>query len=89
MTILEELIELGLKACENGRNALVQQPLQSRVPIRGAALLAPHGKVFTGCDVLIGDAEANGICAERSAILSAVAEGIRNFEVSGYYHFSL
>ncbi|TNN64446.1 Cytidine deaminase [Liparis tanakae] len=44
----------------------------------GAALLAPDGRVITGCNV--ENACYNlGVCAERNAISKAVSEGYRSF----------
>lgn len=75
MTILEELMDLALKVCENGREA------GQRHHARGAALLAPNGKVYSGCDVYLAGDEVNGVSAERAAILAAVADGASKFEV--------
>ena len=44
----------------------------------GAALLAKNGKVYLGCNVENAVHPA-GICAERNAIFSAVADGVREF----------
>lgn len=45
----------------------------------GAALLAPDGRIFSGCNI-----ECSGYsstcCAERTAIFKAVSEGYRQFE---------
>ena len=49
----------------------------SRFPV-GAALECDDGTVFTGCNVENASYPA-GICAERSAIAHAVAEGHRDF----------
>lgn len=44
----------------------------------GAALLSTSGRVFTGCNVENAAYPAS-ICAERSAITTAVSEGERQF----------
>lgn len=75
MTILEELIDLALHSCENGRTA------GQKHHARGAALLAPSGKVYSGCDVYVREGDPNGVSAERAAILMAVADGAEAFEV--------
>ena len=69
MTILEELTDLSLRVCENGR--IAGQKHHSR----GAALLTSNGKVYSGCDVYLSDRDPNGISAERSAVTAAVADG--------------
>lgn len=76
MTILDELTDMALRVCEKSR-------LGGQKHIaRSAALLTPSGKVFCGCDVYSKVGDPNGISAERSAITSAVADGISKFEVS-------
>jgi cytidine deaminase len=45
----------------------------------GAALLARDGTVFRGCNVENASYPA-GICAERTALVKAVSEGVRQFE---------
>ena len=48
MTVLEELIDIALKACEKGRIA------GQKHHARGAALLGPDGKVHAGLARLVG-----------------------------------
>lgn len=45
----------------------------------GAALLAKDGQVFLGCNVENASYGA-AICAERTAIVKAISEGVREFE---------
>lgn len=45
----------------------------------GAALLAPDGRVFTGCNVE-NRTFALTLCAERNAVFQAVAAGVRRIE---------
>ncbi|BDS08933.1 cytidine deaminase [Oceaniferula spumae] len=44
----------------------------------GAALLSDNGTVFTGCNV---ENASYGLtnCAERTAVFTAISEGVRNF----------
>lgn len=44
----------------------------------GAALLATDGKVYTGCNIE-NAAYPACICAERTAVVKAVSEGVREF----------
>jgi len=44
----------------------------------GAALLAEDGRIFCGCNVE-NAAYSPGICAERTAFVKAVSEGVRSF----------
>ena len=44
----------------------------------GAALLAGNGKIYTGCNVE-NAAFSPSICAERTAVVKAVSEGVREF----------
>lgn len=48
----------------------------------GAALLAEDGQIFTGCNVE-NAAYGPTICAERTAIVKAVSEGVRKFKAIG------
>lgn len=75
MTVLEELVDLSLKSCENGR--VSGQKNYSR----GAALLDSSGKVYSGCDVSIKENDPNAIVAEKAAFLSAVSSGAIKYEV--------
>lgn len=45
----------------------------------GAALLSKDGRVFTGCNVE-NAAYSPGICAERTAFVKAVSQGVRSFQ---------
>ena len=44
----------------------------------GAALLSAEGKIYSGCNVENSSYPAT-ICAERSAVVSAVSDGIQQF----------
>ncbi len=67
--------------------AHIQQAIQARdyayVPYShysvGAALVSADGAVFTGCNVENASYPA-GICAERTALVKAVSEGVQAFE---------
>ena len=45
----------------------------------GAALLAKDGRIFTGCNVE-NSSYGGTICAERTAFVKAVSEGVQEFE---------
>lgn len=75
MTILEELIDAALKACENQRNNMNHKDHS-----RAAVVLNSSGKMYAGCDMMVpGDPLI--IAAEKSALLAAVADGSTTFEV--------
>ena len=46
----------------------------------GAALLSEDGRVFTGCNVE-NAAYGNTLCAERTALVKAVSEGVRRLSL--------
>ena len=73
MTVLEELIEAAMVACERGRD------VGQRQHARGAALLTGDGRLFTGCDVAAREGGAPPTSAERVAALMAVSDGMKNF----------
>ena len=68
----KELFRMAVKASEN-----------AYVPFSnfhvGAALLAKDGQIFTGCNIENSSYGAT-ICAERTAMVKAVSEGVREFE---------
>ena len=45
----------------------------------GAALLAANGKIYRGCNIENATFGATN-CAERTAVFTAVCEGVRDFE---------
>lgn len=45
----------------------------------GAALLSKDGRIFGGCNIE-NSALGSTICAERTALVKAVSEGVREFE---------
>ena len=45
----------------------------------GAALLAQNGNVYTGCNIENASFGATN-CAERTALFSAISDGVREFE---------
>ena len=76
MTILEELIDLGLRTCESRRDIDINKDEVSR----SAVVLGSNGKTYVGCDMLVpGDALPIG--GEKSALLAAIADGTMTFEV--------
>lgn len=75
MTVLEELIDAGMRICENARAA------GQRTLSRAAVLLSASGKSYVGCDVKLPNSDIQSVSAERAAFLSAVADGASQFEV--------
>ncbi|MCA9914776.1 MAG: cytidine deaminase [Anaerolineae bacterium] len=72
-TSLEPIIAAALTAAENAYMPYSHYPV-------GAALVAADGTVFTGCNVENAAYPAT-ICAERTALVKAVSEGVRDFEL--------
>ncbi len=70
---LESLIAAAITAADNAYIPYSNYPV-------GAALVAPDGTIFTGCNVENAAYPAT-ICAERTALVKAVSEGVRHFEV--------
>lgn len=64
------------KAIEASRKAYVPY---SNFPV-GAYLIAKDGQMFTGCNVE-NAAYPACICAERTALVKAVSEGVKDFEL--------
>jgi cytidine deaminase len=65
------LIEAAMQA---QKNAYIPY---SNFPV-GAALLATDGTIFTGCNIENASFSAT-ICAERTAVVKAVSEGVKKF----------
>ncbi len=74
--ITNEMMQLVNLAIEATQNAYVPY---SQYPV-GAALLASDGQIFQGCNVENAAYPAT-ICAERTALVKAVSEGVRDFEM--------
>lgn len=69
--MIEELVKRALTARENAYAPYSQFKV-------GAALLTGDGKIYTGCNVENASYPV-GICAERTAMAHAVADGARRF----------
>ncbi len=67
----EQLVQAAIRAAGNAWAPY------SRFPV-GAALLAVDGRIFSGCNVENAAYPAS-ICAERTALVKAVSEGVRSF----------
>jgi cytidine deaminase len=77
MTITQDQISTLVQAAIGAaRNAYIPY---SHYPV-GAALRALDGTVFTGCNVENASYGAT-ICAERTALVKAVSEGRRDFDL--------
>lgn len=70
-TVIKELI----LAAQNARKNSYSPYSKYKV---GAALLSDNGDVYTGCNVENASYPAT-VCAERTAFLKAISEGIKNF----------
>lgn len=71
----EEKISQAKEAAKNARQFSHAPHSKFRV---GAALIADDGSIWSGCNV---EASSYGltICAERTALVSAIAQGRKNF----------
>ena len=76
MTLTEDKKQALIKAAGEGRERAYAPYSNYNV---GAALLTQSGKVFLGVNVE-NAAYPDTICAERSAVVSAVSAGERDFE---------
>lgn len=70
---IQALITAAIHASENAYIPYSHFPV-------GAALRTESGVVYTGCNVE-NAAYPAGICAERTALVKAISEGERSFEV--------
>ena len=67
----KELIEIAISTMENAYAPYSQFNV-------GAAILTKDGRIFVGCNIE-NAAYPAGICAERSAIASAISSGAKEF----------
>ncbi len=70
---IHELVKTAIAAAENAYIPYSNYPV-------GAALCAKDGTVYTGCNVE-NASYAAAICAERTALVKAVSEGRREFDI--------
>jgi len=71
-TIINVLIEIARNTRENAYAPYSNYKV-------GAALLTSEGTVYSGCNVE-NAAYGMSICAERTAVVKAISEGMREFE---------
>ena len=71
-TIINVLIEIARNTRENAYAPYSDYKV-------GAALLTAEGTVYSGCNVE-NAAYGMSICAERTAVVKAISEGVREFE---------
>ncbi|MFZ4827083.1 MAG: cytidine deaminase [Phototrophicaceae bacterium] len=73
MFTLEDLIQQAQQAAERAYAPYSHYHV-------GAVLVAKDGQHFSGCNVENASYPA-GICAERTALVKAISEGVREFEM--------
>lgn len=72
-TMLQAAIQLAQQVTENAYVPYSNYAV-------GAALVSSDGTIFTGCNVENASFPAT-ICAERSALVKAISEGVREFDL--------
>lgn len=70
---MQELIKAAINARKNSYSPYSGYSV-------GAAILTSDGRIFTGCNIENASYGAT-MCAERTALFSAVASGCRDFDV--------
>jgi len=74
----KELLKAAEKAAENAYSPY------SGLCV-GAAILSKDGRIFTGCNIENASFGAT-VCAERVALFSAIAQGVRTFRAIAVTH---